>query len=127
MSIKNLKLNSKVFNKKSISFVLAGSLAATMLTSCGNYDAFDTKYTFNKVIVFGDNSATIYEIQSWVDYDGEQLQIETKDGFYFVTSSYDSKLIDEANSGRTAEEFAKSIKGEDVEIYYWDQNSHKTK
>ena len=59
--------------------VLAGTMAAT-LTGCGNVDIWDTQYTFNKAIIFGDNTATIIEIDQWRDYDGGQYQIKTKDG-----------------------------------------------
>lgn len=115
--IKNLKI------RKALELTLLVGGLSLVTTGC-NYDLFDTQYNFNKIVVFGENSATIYEIDSWTDYDGEQIQVKTKDGFYFVTSSYDSKLIDETNSNRTAEDFAKSIKGEDVEIYYWDSSSN---
>ena len=112
--MKNLKLN-----KKAITAVLATTISLSM-TGCGNYTVFDTKYTFNKAIIFGDNTATIVEIKKWKDYDGEQLQIITNDDLIIVTSSYDTKLINDKDSNVKAEDLARSIAGEDVEIVYLD-------
>lgn len=101
--------------------LLAGIALSSMLllSGCGNYDMFDTKYTFNKAIIFGENCATIIEIESWRDYeDGEQIQLETKDGAYILTSSFDTKLIDDRNSAINAEDVVKAIKGNDVQITY---------
>ena len=63
--------------------VLAGNLATATLTGCGNYDMLDTQYTFNKAIIFGEDCVKIIEIEKWVDYDGEQIQITTKDSLFF--------------------------------------------
>lgn len=112
--MKNLKLN-----KKAISIALATTISLSM-TGCGNRNVFDTKYTFNKAIIFGDDTATIIEIDKWKDYDGEQLQITTKDGLVIVTSSFDTKLVNDKKSEIKAEDIARSIKGEDVEIIYLD-------
>ena len=49
---------------------LCGTLATTTLTSC-NYTVIDTKYTFNKAIIFRGNIATIIDVEKWCDYDGE--------------------------------------------------------
>lgn len=108
--------------KKAAAIVLASILSTTTLTGC-NYTLVDTKMTFNKAIIFGENSVTIVEIEKWTDYDGEQLQIKTKDGAYILTSSFDTKLIDDRNSTITAEDIARSIMGEDVEIKYLDEIS----
>ena len=48
-------------------------------------------------------------------------------GFCFVTSSFDTKLINDENSSISAEDFAKSIMGEDVEINYLNKGKQKTK
>lgn len=108
--------------KKLVAVALASVLSTTTLTGC-NYTLIDTKMTFNKAIIFGENSVTIIEIESWTDYDGEQLQIKTTDGAVIVTSSFDTKLIDDRNSSITAEDLARSIMGEDVQINYLDDNS----
>ena len=120
MKIKNLNF-SKNCKTKLVTYVLAGTITATALVGCGNMDMWDSQYTFNKAIIFGENTATIVEIEQWGDYDGEQFQIKLKDGFVMVTSSIDTKLIDDRNSDITAEDLARSIKGEDVVIIYLDE------
>lgn len=105
-----------VSKKQIITAALAGSLAVP-LTGC-NAALFDTKFTFNKAIILGDNTATIVKIDKWTDYDGEQLQIVTEDGLVLVTSSFDTKLINDSNSDIKAEDIARSIKGDDVDINY---------
>ena len=78
MDIKNLKVNKKV-----IALGMLGVLGTMTLTGCGNYAVIDTKYTFNKAIIFGDNTATIVEIQKWTDDAikkvDEQLSSKEKD------------------------------------------------
>jgi len=122
MKIKNINIRPKL-----ITMALAGTLATTTLVGCGNYDWIDTKITYNKAIIFDDNTATIIEIEKWKDYDGEQFQIMTKDGAYILTSSYDTKLIDDRKSDISAENLAIAIKGEDVEIIYLDYEVQKQK
>lgn len=122
MNIKNLKVQPKL-----ISLALAGTLVATTLTGC-NYTVVDLKYDYPQAIIFGEGTATIIEIENWKDYEnGEQIQIKVKNGPYFVTSSFDTKLYDEEQTGITAEDFARCIKGEDVEINYLGQENQKTK
>ena len=121
MKIKNLKIKSKV-----VAMALAGTLASVTLTGC-NATLVDTNYTFNKAIIFGDGTATIIEIKKWADYDGEQFQIITNDGLVIVTSSFDTKLINDNNSSLKAEDVARSIAGEDVHIYYLNENATNVK
>ena len=116
MKIKNFKSRKKLG-----ALILAGALSTTVLTGCGNHTEFDFKYTFNKAIVFDGDVATIFEIEKWCDYEGEQLQITTKDGFVFVTSSRDTKLIDDRNSKTSAEEFIRILKDDNVQINYYDE------
>jgi hypothetical protein len=123
MSIKNLKITKKA---KTLAF--AGVLGtAVLMSGCGNYTVIDTKYDFNKAIIFSDDSATIIELKKWTDYDGEQLQLETKEGLFIVTSSFDTKLIDDKNSDIKAEELVRSILGEDAQINYLNGGYQKTK
>ena len=113
--------------KKIIAMALVSTLSASVLTGCGNYTVMDTKFTFNKALIFGENTVTIVEIEKWTDYDGEQLQIQTTDGAFILTSSFDTKLIDDRNSTISAEDLARSIMGEDVEITYLDSISKTLK
>ncbi len=103
--------------KRIIALGLLAIATTSALTGC-NYSCVDTKYTFNKAIIVNDNIATIIEIDKWTDYDGEQLQIITKDGTIIVTSSFDTKLINDSNSVIKAEDIARSLVGEDGEINY---------
>ena len=125
--INNSNVNNLSIKKKIIAMGFAGTLATVSLVGCGNNDMLDTQYTFPKAVIFSDNSVTIVEVESWSDYDGEQLQITTPEGFCFVTSSFDTKLINDENSSISAEDFARSIMGEDVEINYLNQGKQKTK
>lgn len=121
-NIKNLQLR-----KNAIALAIAGSLATAALTRCGNYTMLDTQYIYNKAIIFSDDSATVIEIQSWADYDGEQLQIKTPEGLCIVTSSFDTKLIDDRNSSISAEDFVRSILGEDATINYLNDSNGITR
>lgn len=122
MKINNLKLGSKA---KAIALGSMLTLTPIVLTGCGNQQIFDTNYSFNKAIVFNENTACIIKISSWNDYDGEQLQLKLSDGTVILTSSFDTKLINDENSIITAEEIAKAIGGEDVEITYLDSKTYK--
>ena len=82
--------------KKFIAVILVVISFAFIFTACGNYDAFDTQYIFDKAIVsMPDGSVMELEIKKWTDYDGEQLQITAKDGTVYLVSSFNCVLIDE--------------------------------
>jgi len=122
MKIKKLNIRPKM-----AALILAGALSTLALTSCGSYDVVDMKYDYNKAIIFSDNIATIIPIEGWTDYEGEQFQIRTADGLYMLTSSYDTKIIDERETNLTAEEIVRAIKGDDVEIRYLTESHIKSK
>lgn len=105
--------------------ILGIMISSTLLLSGCNYTMFDTKYTFNKAIILSEDCASIIEIKKWKDYDGEQLQIQTKDGAIILTSSKDTKLIDDRNSNISAEDLIRTIKGDDVQINYLDEAVNK--
>ena len=122
------KNEKDILRRKKVAAIALASILSTTTTGCdSNYTMIDTKLTYNKAIIFRENSVTIVEIESWKDYEGEQFQIKTKDGAYIVTSVYDTKLIDNRTSAIKAEDIAKSIMGEDVEIRYLNEVSHKTR
>ena len=59
-----------------------------------NYQIIDTNFSYDKAIIKLANDKVIeVEIESWCDYDGEQLQIVDKDGVVYLTSSYRCDLI----------------------------------
>lgn len=115
MEFRNLKFSSKA---KAIALASMLVLSSTVLTGCDNQQIFNTNYTFNKAIIFNENTACIIEILKWNDYDGEQIQLVLKDGTVIVTSSIDTKLINDENGIISAEEIVKALSGEDVEITY---------
>ena len=80
--------------------LLATLLVACMVlfAACGNYDLCDIEYTFDKAIVkFPDGTIETLEIKNWTDYDGEQLQITTKDGTVYMFNSVNCVLVKEAD------------------------------
>lgn len=120
--MKNLKIN-----RRFAALALTGTITLSTLTGCGNYTMVDTKFTYNKAIIFSENTATIVEIKKWADYDGEQIQLETTDGLFILTSSFDTKLIDDRNSDTKAEDVIRAIKGDEVVITYLGKSNQKTK
>lgn len=114
--VKNLNIR-----KKAIAMATAGVLATVVLTGC-NQQVMDVKLKFNKAIIFREDTATIVDVKYWDDYDGEQLQLITPDGLVIVTSSYDTKLINDEKSLLTAEDVARSIGGDDIEIRYLEKH-----
>ena len=117
MKAKNLNIR-----KKAVALAATGLLATAVLTTGCNQQVMDVKLKFNKAIIFHDDSATIVDVKYWDDYDGEQLQLITPDGLVIVTSSYDTKLINDEKSLLKAEDVARSIGGDDIEIRYLEKH-----
>ena len=78
--------------KKRIIIAIAALCGCAILTGC-NKTMFDTEYTFDKAVInLGDKTITV-NVDKWTDYEGEQLQIITKDGTVILTSSYNCILL----------------------------------
>lgn len=61
---------------------------AVSLTACGNKQIFDFNQKFEYAYVcWPDGTAEKLKINSWKDYDGEQLQITTDNGTYLFHSA----------------------------------------
>lgn len=74
----------------------AVAVLSMMLASCGNYMMFDTEYTFDYAIVsFPDGSSRKIDIQSWTDYEGEQIQIVDTEGNVYLINSVNCVLVKE--------------------------------
>lgn len=74
--------------------LLAVSIFA--LSGCGNYDMFDTVYTFDYAIVkMPDGTVKTIELDSWSDYEGEQIQLTDTDGNVYLVSSFNCVLVQE--------------------------------
>ena len=117
--VKNLKVK-----EKAIAMALAGTLATATLTGCGSTTHIKAMEvpSYNKAIIFGNNTATIVEIEGYLGHGGSYL-ITTKDGLILTTSEIDTKLVDDSNSDIKAEDIAISVMGDDVQINYLGQNN----
>lgn len=76
--------------KKLLIFILSILLLCLLfcLTSC-NKQIFDFNYTFKKVHILETNKC--YNLSSWRDYDGEQLQLNLED--YGICLFYSNQVI----------------------------------
>ena len=72
-----------------LGFLLVFTLA---LTSC-NKQLIDLNYRYTKVHLYETN--TCYEIESWKDYDGEQLQVHIKGKGNILISSTSCFLVED--------------------------------
>ena len=57
-----------------------------MMTGC-NYNIIDTSYSYNKAICNYNGDKFELDIKSWKDYDGEQIQVKTKDNTYLLSAN----------------------------------------
>ena len=79
--------------KKIVALLLGLTLTISTLTGCSNKDVWDTVYTFDYAIIELPNGEVIEgEVQSWCDYEGEQLQVKIN-GVTYLTSSAKCILI----------------------------------
>ena len=61
----------------------------------GNKTMIDFKYQYNKAITSINGEKIEIEIDTWKDYEGEQIQIISKDGKVYLLSSFNTLLIGE--------------------------------
>lgn len=79
--------------KKTLAIMLAMIIMMIGLVGCGNQQLFDATYTFDYAIIELPNGEIIEgEVNSWNDYDGEQLQIVI-DGVTYLTHSENVVMI----------------------------------
>ena len=79
--------------KKKIAAILCATLMTFSLTGC-NKQVFDFQYSFNYAIIQLPNGEVVEgKVDSWKDYEGEQLQVKI-DGVVYLTSSYNCTLMD---------------------------------
>lgn len=83
--------------KKKLLVAVLATTTILGLTGCGNKDLFDTNYTYDRAIIGLPNGESVeVEIKQWKDYeDGEQIQIISKDGTVYLTSSLNCILIND--------------------------------
>ena len=70
------------------------TLITLPLTAC-NRAVFDTHHTFNKIYCNYDGNHFTLDIKSWNDYEGEQIQINTKDGKTYLLSANKCYMVGE--------------------------------
>lgn len=75
-----------------LSLTLIIGVTALILDGC-NYEPIDLTFEYNyAVIELQDGTVIKGKVESWRDYEGEQLQIKI-DGVVYLTSSYNCTLI----------------------------------
>ena len=63
-----------------------------------NKDLIDLRYTYNKAIILSDDTATIYDLDAWKDYDDDKLQIKLEDGNCLLQNADKIKIINDKNA-----------------------------
>lgn len=71
--------------RKIVALLLGLTLAISTLTGCGNKDVWDTVYTFDYAMIKLPNGEVVEgKVQSWCDYEGEQLQVKINGETYLT-------------------------------------------
>ncbi len=65
-------------------FIIFGIII--LLTGC-NKDILDLHYSYNKAYCNYDGDKFILDIDKWSDYEGEQIQIQSKDKTYLISAN----------------------------------------
>ena len=77
---------------KKFMMLAAGALALLLLTGC-NRQVIDLTYKYDKaVIAMPDGSVVQGAVESWKDYDGDQLQVKI-DGVTYLTHAENVVLM----------------------------------
>ena len=72
--------------------MIAGMMMLS-LTGC-NKQILDLQYNYNYAIIYLQNGEVVEgKVQSWKDYEGEQLQVKI-DGVVYLTNSYNCTLME---------------------------------
>lgn len=80
---------------KKIFTILLTAILMLSLVGCGNQQLFDATYTFDYAIIELPNGEVVEgKVESWNDYEGEQLQIVI-DGVTYLTHSENVVMIAE--------------------------------
>lgn len=78
---------------KKILAIMLVMIMAVSLIGCGNQQLFDATYTFDYAIIEMPNGEVVEgKVDSWNDYEGEQLQIKI-DGVTYLTHSENVVMI----------------------------------
>lgn len=75
--------------------IIVGGVVACYPQIIGNKSWLDIKFEFTKAYIdLGDKTIEV-EIDRWLDYEGEQIQIIAKDGSVYLVSSFNTILVNE--------------------------------
>lgn len=131
MKIKNLNITSKALTLTAVTTFTVSVLLGCTTTTTNNIYAYkestladDSTEIYSpdtssyKVIVFEENKATILDIVAWKKIDNNFIKVQTKDGAFFLSLIENTTFLDESNTTLTAEEVARKMKGDNVEICY---------
>lgn len=78
-----------------ILLTIAGLCIGCFPQIAGNKSWIDTQYRFTKAYITTGNGVIEVEIKKWNDYEGEQIQIISKDGTVYLVSSFNTVLVSE--------------------------------
>lgn len=93
-------------------------VVATCATLAGcNRSIIDTKYGLDTALIVGDDTAITMDVKQWRDYEGEQYQLNTKDGLIMLTASFDTDLFYGHSDTYSASNFANQAVSESGEVY----------
>jgi len=82
-----------------------------------NKDLIDMRYNYNKAIIVSDDTATIFEIDTWKDYEDDKIQIKLKDGTYILQNADKIKIINDNNASENSiRNYAKSLVGSEDKV-----------
>ena len=73
-------------NIKKLILVLCFISLIFCLTGC-NYQMIDLEYNFNKAVCNYDGEKFTLEIDSWTDYEGEQIQVISNNKTYLISAN----------------------------------------
>ena len=78
-----------------ILLTIAGLWISCFPQIAGNKSWIDTQYRFTKAYITTGNGVIEVDIKKWNDYEGEQIQIISKDGTVYLVSSFNTVLVSE--------------------------------
>lgn len=77
-----------------VGFILALLFIMLFMTGC-NKQVVDFDYSFDKAICNIGGETKEFELKTWKDYEGEQLQLVDKKGNKYLVSSFNCTLVKE--------------------------------
>ena len=115
-------------NSSLLKRIATGALVvATCATLVGcNRSIIDTKYGLDTALIVGDDTAITMDVREWRDYEGEQYQLNTKDGLIMLTASFDTDLFYGHSDTYSASNFASQAISADGEVYDLSKESNSS-